>query len=117
MARAAAKTGAYPTTIIAIEQHFPRHQRITVDELAYAILPFAPRVIVRLSRPAFVRNWFVKLLEEASPGIWGLMTCRRAALRGRHRRPPGLLHGRRVGDVAFTESHGPTRWPSTIRGP
>jgi methyltransferase (TIGR00027 family) len=77
MARAAAKTGAAPTTIIAIEQHFPRDQRIIVDELAHAILPFVARVLVRLTRPAFVRNRFVRLLEKTSPGIWGLMTCRK----------------------------------------
>jgi O-methyltransferase involved in polyketide biosynthesis len=43
-------------------------QRIIIDELAYAILPFATRVVLRLTRPAFVRDWFAKLLEKTSPG-------------------------------------------------
>jgi methyltransferase (TIGR00027 family) len=77
MTRAAAKTGAIPAAIIAIEQHFPRGQRIMVDELADAILPGATRVVVRLTRLAFVRDWFVKLVEKTSPGIWVLMTCRK----------------------------------------
>jgi hypothetical protein len=77
MAQAAAKTGAAPTAIIAIEQHFPQDQRIIVDDLAYAILPFVARGMVRLTRSAFVRDLFVKLLEKVSPGIWALMTCRK----------------------------------------
>jgi methyltransferase (TIGR00027 family) len=77
MAQAAAKTGAAPTVVIAIEQHFPQDQRIIVDDLAYAILPSVARGMVRLTRSAFVRDLFVKLLEKISPGIWALMTCRK----------------------------------------
>jgi methyltransferase (TIGR00027 family) len=77
MAQAAAKTGAAPTAIIAIEQQFPQDQRIIVDDLACAILPFVARGMVRLTRSVFVRDLFVKLLERISPGIWALMTCRK----------------------------------------
>jgi len=77
MAQAAAKTGAAPTAVIAIEQHFPQDQRIIVDDLAYAILPSGARGMVRLTRSAFIRDLFVKLLEKISPGIWALMTCRK----------------------------------------
>jgi methyltransferase (TIGR00027 family) len=77
MAQATAKTGASPTAIIAIEQHFPPDQRIIVDALAYSILPFRARAAVWLTRPAFVRDWIVKVLEKISPGIWALMACRK----------------------------------------
>jgi hypothetical protein len=41
MAQAAAKTGAGPTVMVAIEQYFPSHQRIIiVDDMAYSVLPF-----------------------------------------------------------------------------
>lgn len=35
MARAAAKTGAGPTALIAIEQFFPENERILKDPVAY----------------------------------------------------------------------------------
>ncbi|EGW35937.1 hypothetical protein DOT_6175 [Desulfosporosinus sp. OT] len=39
MAKKAAKTGAGPTALIAVEQYFPKKERIVEDELAYHILP------------------------------------------------------------------------------
>jgi hypothetical protein len=51
MSKAAAKTGAGPMTMVAIEQLFPRDQRITEDDLAYQILPFSAKAFVWLMRP------------------------------------------------------------------
>lgn len=39
MARAAAKTGGEPTALVAVEQCFPKNERIIVDDLAYRIMP------------------------------------------------------------------------------
>jgi O-methyltransferase involved in polyketide biosynthesis len=50
MARAAAKTGAMPAVIVAIEQSFPKDQRIIADDLAYAMLPFGMKAFVWLMR-------------------------------------------------------------------
>ena len=43
MTKAAAKTSADPISIVAIEQSFPKDQRIVVDDLALQILPLSVR--------------------------------------------------------------------------
>jgi methyltransferase (TIGR00027 family) len=75
--KAAAKTGVSPTALIAIEQYFPKKQRIIEDDLAYRILPFGARALVRLVRPNWVRSWLVLRTEKNYPGIWGGMMCRK----------------------------------------
>jgi methyltransferase (TIGR00027 family) len=77
MPRSAAKTGAAPTAVVAIEQHFGRDQRIIDDDFAYSILPFGARAAVGLTRFALVRDWLIKVVEKTSPGIWALMACRK----------------------------------------
>jgi methyltransferase (TIGR00027 family) len=77
MTQAAAKTGAGPTTLVAIEQHFPPAQRILEDELAYRMLPFGMRAFVLLMQPAALRNWMVRATEQSLPGIWGGMMVRK----------------------------------------
>jgi methyltransferase (TIGR00027 family) len=73
----AAKTGPGVTAIVAIEQHFPEGARIIKDDLAYRILPFGMRAFVRLTRPAFVRDWMVRATEKGTPGIWAMVMCRK----------------------------------------
>jgi len=73
----AAKTGPGPTAAVAIEQHFPEGARIINDDLAYRMLPFAMRAFVRLTRPAFVRDWMVRATEKGTPGIWAMVMCRK----------------------------------------
>ncbi|MEZ4728672.1 MAG: SAM-dependent methyltransferase [Caldilineaceae bacterium] len=77
MTQAAGKTGVGPTVTVAIEQQFPPQQRIIADDLAYAILPWAMRAVVQLTRPAFIRDWMVGALEKSAPGIWGGLLCRK----------------------------------------
>ncbi|UCD36950.1 MAG: hypothetical protein JSW54_08915 [Fidelibacterota bacterium] len=77
MSRAAAKTGSGPMVTVAIEQHFPRDQRIIDYDLAYQILPFGMRTFVWLMRPEAARDWMVRASEKAIPGIWGGMMCRK----------------------------------------
>ncbi|MCA6107451.1 SAM-dependent methyltransferase [Bradyrhizobium cenepequi] len=77
MAQAAAKTGAGPTVMVAIEQWFPRQQRILVDDLALSILPFGARAFVHAMRPSPIRNWMVQATERAFPGIWSGIMCRK----------------------------------------
>jgi O-methyltransferase involved in polyketide biosynthesis len=81
MARAAAKTGAMPAVIVAIEQRFPKDQRIIADDLAYSMLPFGMKAFVWLMRPAFARDWMVRTTEKAAPGIWALMALPEALYR------------------------------------
>ena len=77
MTQAAGKTGTGPTVSVAIEQHFPLQQRLIDDNLAYAILPFAMRAVVGLTRPAFIRDWMIRSIEKPAPGIWGGLMCRK----------------------------------------
>lgn len=77
MTKAAAKTGIGPTTLVAIEQHFPKKQRIIEDDLAYRILPFSMKVFVWLVRPDPIRAWMVRATEKDAPGLWGGMMCRK----------------------------------------
>jgi methyltransferase (TIGR00027 family) len=64
MTKAAAKTGSGPTTMVAIEQNFPKCQRIIADDLAYRILPFNARAFVWLMRPAWARDWMVRVTDK-----------------------------------------------------
>jgi methyltransferase (TIGR00027 family) len=77
LAQKAAKTGAVPTTVVAIEQHFPEGKRIIDDDLAYRILPFGMRVYVWLARPTWVRDWLVRKSEKLAPGVWAMIMCRK----------------------------------------
>lgn len=77
MTKAAAKTGVGPTTLVAIEQHFPRNQRIIEDDLAYRILPFNMRTFVWLMSPNLIRDWMVRATEKDAPGLWSGMMCRK----------------------------------------
>jgi methyltransferase (TIGR00027 family) len=77
MARAAAKTGSGPMVVVAIEQHFPKDQRIVDDDLANRILPFSMRAFVWLTRPTLIRDWVVRVTEKTTPGIWGGMMIRK----------------------------------------
>ena len=63
--------------MVAIEQRFPRDQRIIEDDLAYRILPFGTRAFVWLMRPAVARDWMIRVTEKSLPGIWGAMACRK----------------------------------------
>jgi methyltransferase (TIGR00027 family) len=77
MTRAAAKTGAGPTMMVAVEQYFPKNKRITEDDLAYLILPFGIRTIAGVLHSAVARDWMVRTTEKSLPGIWGGMMCRK----------------------------------------
>lgn len=76
MSKAAAKTGVGPTALVAIEQYFPRRERIIEDDLACRILP-AGRAFVWLMRPGPARDWMVRATEKNFPGLWGGIMCRK----------------------------------------
>ncbi|WP_407309488.1 SAM-dependent methyltransferase [Desulfosporosinus sp. SB140] len=76
MAKEAAKTGAGPTALIAIEQYFPKKERIVEDELAYHILPTG-RAFLWFMRPKSLRDWMVRTTEKDMPGLWSGMMCRK----------------------------------------
>lgn len=75
-AKAAAKTGAGPTTMVAVEQYFPRGKRILEDDLAGRILP-SGRAFLRLMRFGPLRDWMVSASDKSLPGLWGGIVCRK----------------------------------------
>ncbi len=77
MTKSAGKTGAGPTVTVAIEQHFPAPQRVLDDSLAYKMLPLGMRTVVWMTKPAFMRDWFVRSLEKPAPGIWAGVLVRK----------------------------------------
>ena len=81
MTEAAAKTGADPTFIVAVEHFFPRNQRIIDDDLAPKILPLSIRVMTSVMRYGFIRNWVINYSEKTNPGIWAGILCRKRYIR------------------------------------
>ena len=77
MTRAAAKTGSGPMMMVAVEQYFPKKQRIIEDSLAYQILPFGIRAVAGVMHSTPARDWMVQSTEKSLPGIWGGMMCRK----------------------------------------
>jgi methyltransferase (TIGR00027 family) len=77
MAHTAAKTGASPAAIVAVEQRFSANQRIIADDFAYRILPLGAKAFVRVTRLAFLRNWIIRTIERSFPGLWGAIVCRK----------------------------------------
>ena len=77
MTEAAAKTGADPIFIVAVEQYFPKNQRIIDDDLSPKILPLSIRIVKSLIRYGFIRDWVINYSEKTNPGIWGGILCRK----------------------------------------
>jgi len=70
MSKAAEKTGSGPIASVAIEQFFPKEQRIIQDDLAYRILPFAVRSFLRIIKWKPLRDWIISSSEKNIPGAW-----------------------------------------------
>ena len=77
MSKAAAKTGIMPTALVAVEQSFPRSERVIDDSLAIRMLPFGAVMFVRLLKLRWIRDWLIGLSEKSNPGIWGGLLCRK----------------------------------------
>jgi methyltransferase (TIGR00027 family) len=73
----AAKTGAGPTSVVAIDQYFPSEQRIIQDDLAVQILPRGDRFFIKLMRIPLLRNWMIQLAEKEIKGVWSGFLCRK----------------------------------------
>jgi len=77
MAKAAARTGIMPMALVAVEQYFPKAQRVIDDGLAARLLPLGAVIFVRFLRLRWVRDWIIGLSEKSNPGIWGGLLCRK----------------------------------------
>ncbi|MFN0156507.1 MAG: SAM-dependent methyltransferase [Bacteroidota bacterium] len=77
MSRKAIQTGVGPTALVAIEQHYPKSQRIIEDDLSYRVLPLGMRSFVWLVWPNWIRDWMVRATERDAPGLWAGTMCRK----------------------------------------
>lgn len=68
--KAAAGTGVKPTVVVAVEQNFPKDERIINDDLAAQIISASDRFWVYATKISAVRNWIVSLTEKALQGGW-----------------------------------------------
>lgn len=80
MGRAAAKTGIMPTALVAVEQSFPRSQRVREDGLSVRMLALGPRLFAHILKVRPIRDWFIGLAEKSDPGMWGGLLCRKRYL-------------------------------------
>jgi methyltransferase (TIGR00027 family) len=100
MGQAAAKTGIMPTVFVAVEQSFPKSHRVIDDPWALGVLQCGPRMLVRLFRLRWMRDWLIGLAEKSDPGMWGGLLVRKryidekvTAFRGRIEALVGLGAG------------------------
>lgn len=77
MANSVASTAFGPMVIVAIEQTLPESKRIVQDSVAYQMLPLYMKGMAASCNISFVRNGFLNLLEQATPGIYTGMVCRK----------------------------------------
>ncbi len=66
-----------PMALVAVEQYFPKPQRVIDDGLAARLLPLGGMIFVRFLRPRWMRDWIIGLSEKSNPGIWGGLLCRK----------------------------------------
>jgi len=63
--------------LVAVEQYFPKEQRVIDDVLAARLLPLGAMIFVRFLRPRWMSDWIIGLSEKSNPGIWGGLLCRK----------------------------------------
>jgi methyltransferase (TIGR00027 family) len=66
-----------PMAVVAVEQSFPKEERVVDDEFAFYMLPSRVRLFVRLLGAGWLRNWIIGMFERSEPGIWGDFLCRK----------------------------------------
>jgi len=73
----AGKTGNQPTLVVAIEQNFPREERIINDTLAPKLYSGVNRFWIQLTKISVLRNWIVGLTEKFVSGGWSCFLVRK----------------------------------------
>jgi len=63
--------------LVAVEQYFPKAQRVIDDGVAARLLPLGAMIFVRFLRPRWMSDWIIGLSEKSNPGIWGGLLCRK----------------------------------------
>jgi len=66
-----------PMALVAVEQYFPKAQRVIDDGLAARLLPLGALIFVRFLRFRWMRDWIIGLSEKSNTGIGGGLLCRK----------------------------------------
>lgn len=77
MAETAASTAIGPMVIVSLEQYEPIDRRIVTDDVALGMLPVMMKLLVDLCNLPSLRRSFVNLVENAAPGVYTGMLCRK----------------------------------------
>lgn len=75
--KGAAKTGNQPTLVVAIEQNFPKEQRVIEDDLAAQLYSGSNRFWINLTKIPSIRNWMVNFTEKFMQGGWSFFLVRK----------------------------------------
>lgn len=75
--RGAANTGDKPTVVVAIEQNYPKEERIIQDAIASQFISGSGRFWVYLTKINGIRNWIVNMTEKAIQGGWSCFLVRK----------------------------------------
>lgn len=75
--KGAAKTGDQPTLGVAIEQNFPKEQRIIEDNLAAQLYSGLNLFWIKITKIKLIRNWLVNLKEKFLQGGWSFFLIRK----------------------------------------
>lgn len=73
----AAKTGKGPTFIVAVEQNFPKDQRILEDDLAVKLFSGSYRFLIDMTKKPKIRDWFIRFTERVTTGAWSFCLIRK----------------------------------------
>ena len=69
--------GVGTSTARVVEMYYPEDQRLINDQMAYKLLPFGWRVLVRILYLPGLRSVILSLRERRMPGTLGAFLCRR----------------------------------------
>lgn len=83
MSKAAARTAIMPSALVAIEQYFPKEQRIVDDSLVVRLLPLGAKLLVRCLGMSTLRDWLIASSEKSNPGLWGGLLSRKRYIEDR----------------------------------
>ena len=75
--KGAANTGDKPTVVVAIEQNYPKEERIIQDAIASQFISGSGRFWVYLTKINGIRNWIVNMTEKAIQGGWSCFLVRK----------------------------------------
>ena len=60
----------------AAESLFTKEVRLYEDPFSYQLITLPYKIILNIMRPSPILNFFMKLREKSTPGVYGAIICR-----------------------------------------